>query len=47
MVEEVYPPIVMIDGNQALLQISTATLFVAEHHISQLFTLYIADQHCK
>jgi len=43
-VEEVYPPIVMIDRNQALLQISTRDFsFVAEHHISQLFTL-IADQ---
>jgi aspartate kinase len=43
-VEEVYPPIVTIERNQALLQISTRDFsFVAEHHISQLFTL-IADQ---
>ncbi len=41
---ETYPPIVTIERNQALMQISTRDFsFVAEHHISQLFNR-IADQ---
>ncbi len=36
--EEVYPPIISIERQQALLQISTRDFsFVAEHHISYLF----------
>ncbi len=36
--DEVYPPIVTVERNQALLQISTRDFsFVAEHHISRLF----------
>jgi aspartate kinase len=42
--EEIYPPIVTVERNQALMQISTRDFsFVAEHHISQLFNR-IADQ---
>ncbi len=42
--EEIYPPIVTVERNQALMQISTRDFsFVAEHHISQLF-IKIADQ---
>jgi len=42
--EEIYPPIVTVERNQALMQISTRDFsFVAEHHISQLF-IRIADQ---
>ena len=42
-VEDNYPPMVAIEGDQALLQISTRDFsFVAEHHISYLFNL-IAD----
>lgn len=38
--EEAYPPMVAIEGNQALLQISTRDFsFVAEHHIRHLFNL--------
>ena len=43
-IEDTYPPIVTIEEKQALMQISTRDFsFVAEHHISQLFSL-IADQ---
>lgn len=43
-IEDAYPPIVTIEEKQALMQISTRDFsFVAEHHISQLFSL-IADQ---
>lgn len=43
-VEDPYPPMVAVEQNQALMQISTRDFsFVAEHHISQLFNL-IADQ---
>lgn len=42
-VEDNYPPMVAVERNQALLQISTRDFsFVAEHHISFLFNL-IAD----
>ena len=42
-VEDNYPPMVAIEGNQVLLQISTRDFsFVAEHHIRELFNL-IAD----
>ena len=42
-VEDNYPPMVAIEGDQALLQISTRDFsFVAEHHIRELFNL-IAD----
>jgi len=42
-VEDNYPPMVAIEGEQALLQISTRDFsFVAEHHIRQLFNI-IAD----
>lgn len=42
-VEDAYPPMVAIEGEQALLQISTRDFsFVAEHHMSDLFTV-IAD----
>ncbi len=42
-VEDNYPPMVAIERNQALLQISTRDFsFVAEHHISYLFNI-IAD----
>lgn len=38
-VEDTYPPMVAVERNQALLQISTRDFsFVAEHHISYLFT---------
>ncbi|MCC6412954.1 MAG: aspartate kinase [Saprospiraceae bacterium] len=37
-VEETYPPIVMVEKNQALLHISTLDYsFVAEHHMARLF----------
>ena len=40
---EDYPPIVSVEDNQALLQISTRDFsFVAEHHISKLFN-YISE----
>jgi aspartate kinase len=40
---EDYPPIVSVESNQALLQISTRDFsFVAEHHISKLFN-YISE----
>ena len=40
---EDYPPIVSVEDNQALLQISTLDFsFVAEHHISKLFN-YISE----
>jgi aspartate kinase len=43
-IEDSYPPIVTVEEKQALMQISTRDFsFVAEHHISQLFTK-IADQ---
>ena len=43
-VEDPYPPIVTVEQNQALMQISTRDFsFVAEHHISSLFNR-IADQ---
>lgn len=39
-VEDNYPPMVAIEGNQVLLQISTRDFsFVAEHHIRYLFNL--------
>ena len=39
-VDDFYPPIVTVEGNQALLQISTRDFsFVAEHHISLMFRL--------
>ncbi|MCB0555880.1 MAG: aspartate kinase [Phaeodactylibacter sp.] len=39
-VEDAYPPIVALEPNQVLLQISTRDFsFVAEHHISYLFNL--------
>lgn len=42
-VEDTYPPMVAVEQEQALLQISTRDFsFVAEHHISMLFNL-IAD----
>lgn len=42
-VEDTYPPMVAIEQDQALLQISTRDFsFVAEHHISHMFKL-IAD----
>jgi aspartate kinase len=42
-VDDLYPPIVTVERNQAMLQISTRDFsFVAEHHISQMFRL-IAD----
>lgn len=42
-VEDNYPPMVAIEGEQALLQISTRDFsFVAEHHIRELFNI-IAD----
>jgi aspartate kinase len=42
-VEDNYPPMVAIEGDQALLQISTRDFsFVAEHHIRELFNI-IAD----
>jgi len=42
-VDDTYPPMVAVEQNQALLQISTRDFsFVAEHHISMLFQL-IAD----
>ncbi|MFM8450810.1 MAG: aspartate kinase [Haliscomenobacter sp.] len=41
--EDLYPPIVAVERNQALLQISTRDFsFVAEHHLSYLFKV-IAD----
>ncbi len=41
--DEAYPPIVTVERNQALMQISTRDFsFVAEHHISRLFN-WIAD----
>ncbi|MEM9820462.1 MAG: aspartate kinase [Bacteroidota bacterium] len=37
-VEEQYPPVIVIEGNQSLLHISTRDFsFVAEHHLSNLF----------
>ncbi|GJM32954.1 MAG: aspartokinase [Saprospiraceae bacterium] len=42
-VEDTYPPMVAVEQHQALLQIATRDFsFVAEHHMSYLFTL-IAD----
>lgn len=42
-VEDTYPPMVAIEGEQALLQIATRDFsFVAEHHMSNLFNV-IAD----
>lgn len=42
-VEDTYPPMVAIEDEQALLQIATRDFsFVAEHHMSDLFTI-IAD----
>lgn len=39
-----YPPVVVVEKNQRLLSISTRDLsFVAEHHLSRLFTLF--DKH--
>jgi aspartate kinase len=39
-VEDIYPPLVAVEANQVLLQISTRDFsFVAEHHISFLFKL--------
>jgi aspartate kinase len=39
VVEDTYPPMVAIEDNQALLQIATKDFsFVAEHHMSDLFT---------
>ncbi len=38
-VDDAYPPMIAIEGNQALLNISTRDFsFVAEHHISYIFT---------
>jgi aspartate kinase len=39
-VDDVYPPIVVVEKNQSLLHISTKDYsFVAEHHLARLFTL--------
>ncbi len=39
--DDLYPPIVIIEKNQALLYIaSTDYSFIAEHHLSNLFTLF-------
>lgn len=39
-----YPPVIVVEKNQRLLSISTRDLsFVAEHHLSRIFTLF--DQH--
>ncbi len=39
-----YPPVVVVEKNQRMLSISTRDLsFVAEHHLSRLFTLF--DKH--
>ena len=39
-----YPPVIVVEKNQRLLSISTRDLsFVAEHHLSRLFTLF--DKH--
>lgn len=39
-VEDNYPPMITVEKNQAILQISTRDFsFVAEHHLSQLFQL--------
>lgn len=38
-VDDAYPPMIAIEGNQALINISTRDFsFVAEHHISYIFT---------
>ncbi|MEO7174539.1 MAG: aspartate kinase [Saprospiraceae bacterium] len=41
MEEPSYPPVVVVEGNQALLMISTRDFsFVAEHHLAKLFELF-------
>lgn len=46
-VEDIYPPIIAVESNQALLHISTRDFsFVAEHHLSLLFQK-IADLHLQ
>jgi len=46
-IETSYPPVVVVESNQALLQISTKDFsFVAEHHLSHLFSLF-ADYRIK
>jgi aspartate kinase len=43
-VDDNYPPIVMVERNQALLYISSKDYsFIAEHHLSNLFALF--DKH--
>lgn len=46
-IEDTYPPLVAVEQNQALLQLSTRDFsFVAEHHLSRIFAL-IADLHIQ
>lgn len=46
-VEDIYPPIIAVESNQALLHIATRDFsFVAEHHLSLLFQK-IADLHLQ
>ena len=46
-IEDTYPPLVAVEQNQALLQLSTLDFsFVAEHHLSYIFTL-LAELHIQ
>ena len=45
--EDTYPPLVAVEQNQALIQLSTLDFsFVAEHHLSYIFSL-LADFHIQ
>ncbi|KAA3621574.1 MAG: aspartate kinase [Bacteroidetes bacterium] len=46
-IEDTYPPLVAVEHNQALLQLSTLDFsFVAEHHLSHIFSL-LAELHIQ
>lgn len=46
-IEDTYPPLVAVEQNQALIQLSTLDFsFVAEHHLSHIFNL-LADLHIQ